>query len=183
MPARRSCAALGVAATAAAFLVAGFGLPAAAAAGGWRDMAGRWKLDPAHAQKPDTAISRGLKGMFFLAKPIAKGKLHRYLDPEPDFRLVLSGNADTLTLLYGKLHHFMIPEKGSYTSENPDEGHLERRDSWEGGVLESSNKSGEGTMIYKFVPDADSKRIELTLTIVSGKLNGPVSGKYEYVRE
>jgi hypothetical protein len=154
--------------------------PAPAGATGWRDMAGAWKLDPGHAAKPDTAISRGVKRMFFVAKPIAKRKLHRYLDPEPDFRLELS--ADTLTLVWGDLRHFMIPEKGAYASVNPEEGRLERRDWWADGALESSSKSGEGTMIYRFVPDADARRIELTLTIVSGKLNGPVTGSYVYVR-
>jgi hypothetical protein len=168
-----------LAAACAGVLLACLAAPAGAA--GWRDMAGRWKLDPASGATPDTAISRGVKGMFFAAKPIAKRKLHKYLDPRPDFQLVLA--ADTLTLIWGRLHHFMIPEKGAYVSESADEGHLERRDWWADGVLESSSKSGEGTMIYKFVPHPDGRRVQLTLTIVSGKLNGPVSGTYEYVRE
>jgi hypothetical protein len=154
---------------------------APAGATGWRDMAGGWRLDPGHAARPDTAITRAAKSVFFVARPIAKGKLHKYLDPRPDFRLVLS--ADTLTLMWGTLHHFMIPEKGAYTSVNPDEGRLERRDWWAEGALESSSRSGEGTMIYRFVPDADGRRIELTLTVVSPKLNGAVSGSYVYVRE
>jgi hypothetical protein len=168
-----------------AALLAAVLLPAAAPAGAadWRDMAGRWTLDPAQAAPPDTAIARGVKGMFFIARPIAKRRLHKYLDPKPEMRLALSADRDTLTLYWGSMHHYMVPDRGAYTSGSRDEGRLERLDLWALGVLESSNRSGEGTMTYKFVPRADGRRIELTLTIVSGKLNGPVSGRYVYVRE
>jgi hypothetical protein len=147
----------------------------------WRGMAGKWRLDPAHSAAPDTAISRGLKGMFFLMKPIAKGKVHKHLDPAPELRLALSG--DTLTLLWGSQHHPMVPGRGQYSTESESEGRLEREDRWTDGALESSNRAREGTMIYRFVLEPGGRRMELTLTLTSPRLNGPVSGSYVYVRE
>jgi len=44
-------------------------------------------------------------------------------------------------------------------------------------------RAGEGTMIYRFAPEPDGRRFRLTLTIVSGQPNGPVSGTYESMRE
>ncbi|HEX6926863.1 MAG TPA: hypothetical protein VF167_15680 [Longimicrobiaceae bacterium] len=169
---RHAIAALGFA------LVAGSALPAAAQN---PDLTGTFALVEAESDDVKAAIEQAVRGMNFITRPIARGRLTRTNVPYRTIRIEQSGDQVTIVTDERPIVATADGNPMKWTREDGEVLDLTTR--WADGALEQTFVADDGQRTNTFTLSADGGTLEMRVVVASPRLDRPVEYTLRYRRQ
>lgn len=142
---------------------------------------GTWTLNRERSDDVRAAVENAIRGMNFVARPIARGRLRKANVAYE--RLVIGNAGDSVNVTYDVRAPVITPANGAtvlWRREDGDEFDVNTR--WEGGRLEQSFRAPGGHRVNVYSVSADGRTLTMDVTLTSPRLAAPLRYKLVFDR-